>query len=269
MVPNQEVAERAPRTAAKKAGVYVYGIVRADALEGREGTLSSPAVGARGDRIRAVRLRDVAALVSDSPEARYDVSRENLLTHQRVLEEILGFTEVIPAQFGLISSSDASVCKQLLEERHDDLIAILAHIHGRIELGLKVFWKKEKLFGELAEGWDDIRALRDRMAAQGLSHNEQIQLGQLVEQAMVQLRSRDAEQFVKDLEPLSVEMKTNDLLTDMMVLNTAFLVEKENESSFDAAVNAIAERSGDRLAIKYVGPLPPFDFVDPGWEGDR
>ncbi len=269
MMSNQKTAKNLPKKIAGKAGVYVYGIVRAEALDGRE-AIGSPAIGARGDRVRAVRVGDVAALVSDSAETRYDVTRENLLIHQRVLEEILAFTEVIPARFGLISSSDARICDLLLKARHDELLSILAHIGGRVELGLKVFWKREKLFAELAEGWDDIRSLRDEMASrpQGAAHLEQIRLGQLVEQAMEQLRTRDAEQIVRELESLSTEMKTNHLITDMMILNAAFLVEKEREPLFDAAVDALAERNAERLMMKYVGPLPPFDFVDLGWEAE-
>jgi hypothetical protein len=52
-----------------------------------------------------------------------------------------------------------------------------------------------------------------------------------------------------------------------MVLNAAFLVEREREGVFDAAVSAIAERNAARLMLKYVGPLPPFNFVDLGWGG--
>jgi hypothetical protein len=245
----------------------VYGIVRADGIAGR-GPIGSPAIGGRGDRIRAVAVRDLAVLVSDSPEERYDVSRENLITHQRVLEELLGFTEVIPAQFGLVSASDDRICEQLLEARHDELLAILAHIHGRVELGIKAFWKRDKLFAEIATADDDIRSLRNEMASRPLGHNEQIRLGQLVEQAMAELRTRDADQIAADLEPLCVEMKMNHLLTDMMVLNAAFLVEKEHEGRFDAAVDAIAERNAERLIMKYVGPLPPFDFVNLDWEGE-
>jgi hypothetical protein len=214
-----------------------------------------------------VRSGELAAFVSDSAESRYDVSRQNLLTHQRVLEEILAFTEVIPAQFGLVTSSDALVRESLLEARHDELLETLEHIGGRVELGLKVFWKKETVFEEIVAGRDDIRALRDAAGThpEGAARLDQIRLGQLVEKAMAALRTSDAEEILELLEPLCVDFKTNTLLTDMMVLNAAFLVEREREARFDAAVNAIAERSGARLLLKYVGPLPPFDFVDLAW----
>ena len=259
MVSDEALGVGALEESASGAGVYVYGIVLAGALEGRD-PLVSPAIGGKGDRIRAVRAGDLAALVSDSPEARYDVSRVNLLTHQRVLEEILAFTEVVPAQFGLVSASDERIGNQLLRERHDELLAILAYIRGRVELGLKVFWKREIVFSEIVEGRDDIRAMRDEIAA-GAGHFDQIRLGQMVEKAMADLRAGDADEILAALEPLCVELKTNALLTDMMVLNAAFLVEKEREEEFDAAVNAIAERNGERLILKYAGPLPPFDFI--------
>ncbi len=264
MVSDEKLAASEAGTSAGAAGVYVYGIVPAAALEGR-GAFAAAAVGGRGDAVRAVRAGELAAIVSDSPAARYDVSRENLLTHQRVLEEILTFSEVIPAQFGLISASDARVGEQVLEARRDELLAILAHVRGRVELGLKVLWKRERVFAEIVAARDDIRSLRDEMVS-GSGHFEQIRLGQLVEQAMALLRTRDAEEIESELAPLCVEMKTNALLTDMMIVNAAFLVEKASEARFDAAVNAIAERNAERLILKYVGPLPPFDFVDLAWE---
>jgi hypothetical protein len=46
-----------------------------------------------------------------------------------------------------------------------------------------------------------------------------------------------------------------------MVLNRAFLVPRAAEAAFDAAVARIAERFGDRLEFRYVGPVPPFNFV--------
>jgi hypothetical protein len=128
-----------------------------------------------------------------------------------------------------------------------------------------VLWKRERVFAEIVAARDDIRSLRDEAAS---GHFEQIRLGQLVEHAMAQLRARDAEAIESELAPLCVEMKTNALLTDMMIVNAAFLVEKAGEGRFDAAVNAIAERNAERLILKYVGPLPPFDFVDLGWEGE-
>ena len=37
---------------------------------------------------------------------------------------------------------------------------------------------------------------------------------------------------------------------------------KEREAEFDRAVSELGEKYGDRVKFIYVGPLPPYDFVD-------
>lgn len=48
---------------------------------------------------------------------------------------------------------------------------------------------------------------------------------------------------------------------DRMVLNAAFLVEREREAEFDDAVRRLGERFEDQFLFKYVGPVPPYNFV--------
>jgi hypothetical protein len=45
-------------------------------------------------------------------------------------------------------------------------------------------------------------------------------------------------------------------------MNAAFLVEKTKEAAFDKRVNELAEKHSDKITFKYVGTLPPFNFVN-------
>jgi hypothetical protein len=47
-----------------------------------------------------------------------------------------------------------------------------------------------------------------------------------------------------------------------MILNAAFLINNEKETEFDREVNELADKYGDRVVFKYVGTLPPFNFVN-------
>ena len=47
-----------------------------------------------------------------------------------------------------------------------------------------------------------------------------------------------------------------------MVLNAAFLVRQENEAVFDEAIAALNQELGERMALKYTGPAPPFNFCE-------
>ena len=46
-----------------------------------------------------------------------------------------------------------------------------------------------------------------------------------------------------------------------MIMNAAFLVERERESDFDQQVKAIAAKYEGKLSFKYSGPWPPYNFV--------
>jgi hypothetical protein len=47
-----------------------------------------------------------------------------------------------------------------------------------------------------------------------------------------------------------------------MIINAAFLLEKTKEAAFDLKVNELAEKYGDKIKFKYVGTVPPFNFVN-------
>jgi hypothetical protein len=49
---------------------------------------------------------------------------------------------------------------------------------------------------------------------------------------------------------------------DQMLVNVAFLVDRARVERFDEAAAKLAEELGPDLRFKYVGPLPPFHFVD-------
>jgi hypothetical protein len=47
-----------------------------------------------------------------------------------------------------------------------------------------------------------------------------------------------------------------------MVLNAAFLIQREMEENFDTKVNELYEKFEDKLEFKYTGPWPPYNFVN-------
>src|SRR5262249_62036019 len=62
---------------------------------------------------------------------------------------------------------------------------------------------------------------------------------------------------------------TNKIVSDRMVVNAAFLVDRQNGLQFDDAVRRLSDEFNDRLMFKYFGPVPPYNFVNiaVNWEG--
>ena len=88
------------------------------------------------------------------------------------------------------------------------------------------------------------------------------QLGTMVGNAIEVKRDRDSGRIVDALRTIAYDYRTNKVSTDTMVLNGAFLVYKDRVAEFDAAVQRLDEQYGERMKFKYVGCLPPFNFVE-------
>ena len=46
-----------------------------------------------------------------------------------------------------------------------------------------------------------------------------------------------------------------------MIMNAAFLIERDREAEFDQKVKEIASKYEGKLSFKYTGPWPPYNFV--------
>jgi len=214
--------------------------------------------------IYTIPYRDIAAVVRDVPLPAPQPTRQDLVSHLRTIEHIMTTRTVIPVVFGSIADSDEEVSDDLLASRYDEWQALLAHLAGKVELGLKALWKElEAVFAEIVAADDGIRARRDIIAArpQASTYQARIEIGEMVAQALENKRRNEAAEILGALAPLAAEVRDGKLLGESMILNTAFLVERGRESEFDGTVSRLAEDFGGRLAFKYVGPVPPFNFV--------
>ena len=260
--------------------IYLYCLTRSH--EENPFHLSVKGIGGRGDEVYSIPFLDLAMTVSDSPQDDYETTRANTVQHQLVCEEVLkqGFT-VLPVRFGTVcnptpgKSNAEEKIKRLLRRRYGEFHSLLREMEDKVELGLKVFWKKERLFQAIVAESQNIQEMRDRIAANpsgALSiRYHMLQLGTMVHNEMENRRDIEARRLAQALSPLAERYETNKVLTDMMILNAAFLVHQSRVGEFDAKVNELDERYNDRMTFKYVGPVPPFNFVElvVHWEEDE
>lgn len=241
-------------------GTYVYCVTGADtAPNGRSLAVS----GIGGEPVRAVPYADLAAVVSDSPSDSYDVTRENLMAHEQVVEAVMQHADVLPVSFGTVAQDDQAVQQQLLAAAFNDLHQALNLVHERVELGVKVVWNKDRLFMELANEDEAIRALQEDIAGTTPeeTYDQRTQLGELIAAGIERKREQDAAAILNALQPLAVDVRENNLFTDLMVLNASFLVDKPQIPAFEAQLQALEQAQAGRLIFQYSGPLPPYNFV--------
>lgn len=241
-------------------GKYMYCLIRCP--EPRQFT--NLGIGERGDTVHTVHFMDLAAVVSNSPIVEYESSRRNMMAHTVVLEEVMREFTILPVRFGTVAPSTEAPVEKVLKRRFGELQGLLREMEGRVELGIKAFWYEGGIFPEIVEESPPIRRLRDGLAGRRPeeTYYERIRLGEIIEAALWKKRDVDAERILAYLRPLAHQTQVNKVVTDRMVLNAAFLVETARQPDFDAAVKRLDEEMGKRLIFKYVGPVPPYNFVN-------
>ena len=245
-------------------GIYIYCITRAQPED--SGAQDGPALdiaGIGGEPVRAIEYSDLAAIVSDSPFDSYDVTREGLTAHEHVVEQVMQQADVLPVSYGTVATDDQAIQQKLLAAASDGLHQALDLVHGRVELGVKILWEKDRLLRELATEDQSINALYDQIkgAAPEETYDERTQLGELISTGIERKRDEEAAKTMSLFQPLAVDTRVNANYTDLMVLNASFLVDKKQIPAFEAQVNDLRQQQADRLIVQYTGPLPPYNFV--------
>jgi hypothetical protein len=236
--------------------LWVYGI-------GRAAPGGAPlGAGVAGADVAAVHAGGFVALVSPAPAEPPAPTRRHMLAHTAVLERATAAADTLPVRFGTVAPDEGALARCLAAHARD-LAAALAAIEDSVELGLRASWHDGVVFEEILAAEPALRALRDRLQARPAAETYQarIELGRRVEAALAARREADTDTLLKDLLPIARRDVALRSAEDGMVLHRAFLVRRTDESRFDAAVAALEARHGARMAFRYVGPVPPFNFV--------
>ncbi|HEX7175318.1 MAG TPA: GvpL/GvpF family gas vesicle protein [Pyrinomonadaceae bacterium] len=239
-------------------GKYVYCII-----ETKEPRNFGPiGIGGRGDDIYTVHHDGLAAVVSNTLLQVYDPTRENVFAHEQVNETVMREFTVLPMAFGVLFRTEEDII-ELMRGTYDALRDVLAKMEGKVEFGLKVNWDRERVMAELEQESDEIRNLKEQITsrATGSTYFARMQLGRLIENALNDKSEGYVHEVYAVLRDTAVASRANKPIGDRMIMNAAFLVEREREPEFDAHVKQVAAKYEDKLSFKYTGPWPPYNFV--------
>jgi Gas vesicle synthesis protein GvpL/GvpF len=170
---------------------------------------------------------------------------------------------VLPLRFGTVLETDDAVREEFLAPNEARLGAQLAELDGKVQLSVRGFYREETLLRHIALESPAVGRLSKRV--QGLpeaaAYYDMIRLGELVSAEVDRRRERDTQLVVSRLEGLAASAHAERRMTSETAVNVAFLVARDRIDEFSAEVRRIQEDVGDRMRIRYVGPLPPYSFA--------
>ncbi len=244
---------------------YLYAILPESARLG----LGEPILGLDGAPVHLQPLSPFLVAYSEAKQTRYLASRANLLGHEKVLETLMQRLEPqgivpLPLQFGLVVEDWESPRQEFVEARREALLAALARLAGKREVGVKILWNREEELQRILAQNEPLRQQRDALMGKILTVEEAIAIGQALEAALEERQQEIIERFLAVLRPLSHEVVTGELLTETMLYNGAFLIDADKEPAFAAAVEQLDAEFDRQYRIRYNNYTAPYNFVNLG-----
>jgi hypothetical protein len=237
-------------------GLYVYCVI--GTVEARNfGPIS---IGDRGDSVTTIAYRDLSAVVSSVPMNKYVVSKETMLAHEKVIEAVMRQYTALPVRFYTVAPN-AEEIRNLLRTRYPEFKKLLRELDNKVELGLKALWRDmNQVLHEIAEERPQEKG--STPASEASLDNSEAEANKKVRLALDKERTNVRQPLLDSLSSLAVDLRLNKIHGDDMIMNAAFLVDRSREREFDARVEQLAATYDDRIEFKYVGPAPPYSFVN-------
>ena len=184
-----------------------------------------------------------------------------LLDHQKTIESFMcnGY-KIIPMKLGAMLKSREDVI-ELLENGYDIIIDTLHKIENIEEIDLVVTWCDfVRILNEVADSLE-ILEIKENIAKKGVfDENDRISIGMLVKKKIKEKNNKINLKIIDLLKYLSIAFKLHESINDEMIINSAFLIKKENNKDFIKAIESLNLEYSDLLIFKIVGPLPCYSF---------
>ena len=241
-------------------GKYIYGIIDTNGVR----NFGAIGIGGRGDVVSNISYQDISAVISNYPMEKYELSKENLLAHEEVVERVMSDYTVLPMRAFTIAANAEEV-RDFLRKHYRELTGLLKDMDNKVELGLTAYWKDmTSIFQEIVNENRKIRTLREKIAgiAERQGFKEKINLGEMVASALKYKKEIEGEEILRSLKKSAIDFRMNDVRGDEMIINAAFLIDRGWENEFDSKVRELNSKYAQRIRFKYVGPMPPYNFVN-------
>ncbi len=254
-------------TAAKSSGAsvvyegqYVYCIIGT----GEARNFGPIGIGDRGDPVTTITYRDMGAVVSSIPMTKYVVSKETMIAHEKVTEAVMKDYALLPVRFYTVASN-AEEIRSLLRRRYPEFKKLLRELDNKVELGLKALWRDmDAISQEIVKENTEIKVLGTKMTGCSVKEADQDKgaTSEMLKLALESKKAKEREALFQPLRQLSIDSCLNTTYGEDMLMNASFLVDRAWEKEFDGEVEELVARYGDRIKLKYIGPAPPYSFVN-------
>lgn len=240
--------------------LYLYGLIR------QPEAVNFGAIGFEGAPVRAIPCGPFAAVVGPPPTGNLTgISKEELvkrlLAHQQTLESVMKHFFVLPFKFGTLLK-DESELGRILEESSPLFEWAIQRMQACVEIDVIANWDLKAILREISEEDPEIIVCKKKIEQDaGATDADRAFVGKQLARSLKQRAESWSLKILKSLEGSALACAPHELLNDEMVLNTSFLIHRDQEKDFFRVLEGTDQLFEKKLHFKCVGPLPPYSFA--------
>lgn len=197
--------------------------------------------------------------------------KDRVTVHEEVIEGIMKNSDVVPFKFATIFNN-ADNLKAMLDKHSEDFKTNLRNLKNKEEWGVKIYCDIERLKGTVIREEAGILKIEKEInsSSSGKAYFLKKKKEELMKEAVNKRINEYGQESFELFKILSYEARINKLLPkevtereDDMVLNSAFLVDKDKVLEFIHAVDDLKTRYDDKgFDFDCTGPWPPYNFCN-------
>ncbi len=218
--------------------------------------------------LRNIPYQEIGAVVGDFIPGQSAITPENVLHHERIIEQLMHHFTLLPVRFGTILADDREVVA-LLAARYAAFRRNLARVANRVEVGLKVLWPGEEIRQEIEVASPQVARIRAEVDLAGPGRN--YLLKRLQAQAVIEEMRQRAIDLSKTINRTllvhAAEGTSDPLVSLYLMMSGHYLVERARVEPFRQAVAKLESEQRDpkgTFSLRFLcsGPWPPYNFID-------
>lgn len=272
--------------------IWVYAVARGGTLVEREASLSrpdpgsgavEPLAGVAGGQVRLVSAAEFTAVVSpvDLAEFGEEPLRRNMehlpwleavaRMHHDVVSVVAKVTAVVPMRLATVYRTDVGLA-QMLRQHHEDFLAVLDHVAGRSEWGVKAYVAAPggpatppAAPAAPAGPSSGVTGAPGSGAAYLSRRRAELTAAEDARKAAVASAKRIHYELAGQAVAVALHRPQDPQLsgtTYRMIMNATYLVDDRDRVSFAATVRRAASMSPS-VRLELTGPWPPYSFAVP------
>lgn len=239
---------------------YLYGVIPAD------GPRAYGPIGIGGGEVRVEAQDGIGAVAGavagiDFRQLTPEKALQYLAEHQRVLEQVMIDSPVIPVKFGTCARDQQEVLG-ILQSGRNEFAQALGEYSGKVELDVTASWVDLQVVLAGFAGDEAVVSMKAEIAADGEPTMQQrLRLGQLVKGLLDEKREGVAARLATALRAKWPDVLVNPTTDDSTVLSAAVLIDRSERAEFDRTIDELNRCYHNRLVFRCVGPLPVYSFA--------